>query len=38
VNETVNVVNIHVETQDTYFADHLLVYSLSDPMGAKSSN
>ena len=37
VNETVDVVNIHVETQDTYFADHFLVYSLSDPTSTKNS-
>ena len=30
INETVNVVNINVESQDTYFAENYLVHNLVD--------
>ncbi len=31
IDQTVNVVNINVESQDTYFADSFLVHNLIDP-------
>ncbi len=36
IDENVNVVNINVESQDTYFADGILVHNLVDPYQEKA--
>jgi len=36
VDQTVNVVNINVESQDTYFASGYLVHNLIDPSQEKA--
>lgn len=36
INTTVNVVNINVESQDTYFAEGILVHNLIDPTQEKN--
>jgi hypothetical protein len=35
IDETVNVVNINVESQDTYFAENYLVHNLVDVIQEK---
>ena len=35
IDENVNVVNINVESQDTYFADGVLVHNLVNPYEEK---